>query len=88
MQGYSFAPGLLLAFDWLKRPANKFVEFEFHEEVVLNGLVLTTYAGHGLRRFRVRANNDLNNPHLLTAKKYPIMEDNLVEKLNSSRCLK
>ena len=54
------------------------MEFEFHEEVVLNGLVLTTYAGHGLRRFRVRANNDLNNPYLLTAKKYPIMANNLV----------
>ena len=54
------------------------MEFAFHEEGVLNGLVLTTYAGHGLRRFRVRANNDLNNPYLLTAKKYPIMTNNLV----------
>ena len=79
MQGFSFAPGLLVAFQEVKRPANKYVEFEFHEEVVLNGLILTTYSGLGLWRFRVRANNDLNNPHLLTAKKYPIMTNNLVE---------
>ena len=62
----------------VKRPANKYVQYEFHEEVVLNGIRVTTYKGHGLRRFRLRANNDLNNPHLLTMKE-PIMRNNMVK---------
>ena len=61
----------------VKRPANKYVQYEFHEEVVLNAIRVTTYKGHGLRRFRLRANNDLNNPHLLTMKE-PIMRNNMV----------
>ena len=69
--------GHFFGFGVVKRPANKYVQYEFHEEVVLDGIKITTYKGHGLRRFRIRANNDLNNPHLLTVKQ-PIMRKNLV----------
>ena len=69
--------GHFFGFGVVKRPANKYVQYEFHEEVVLNGIRITTYQGHGLRRLRIRANNDLNNPHLLTMKN-PIMRNNLV----------
>ena len=57
---------MFFAFSKVKRRANKYVQFEFHEEVVLNGMIVTTYQGYHLKSFRVRANNDLNNPHLLT----------------------
>ena len=59
-------PGEFFAFGEVKRRANKYVQLEFNEEVVLVGMVVTTYKNYGLRKFRVRANNDLNNPSLLT----------------------
>ena len=59
-------PGEFLAFGEVKRRANKYVQLEFNEEVVLVGMVITTYKNYGLRKFRVRANNDLNSPSLLT----------------------
>ena len=59
-------PGNFYGFGFVKTSANKYLQFEFHEEVVLTGMILTTYKNHMLRKFRVRANNDLNNPHLLT----------------------
>ena len=57
---------MFFAFSEVKRKANKYVQFEFHEEVVISGMIVTTYQGYSLKRFRVRANKDLNNPHLLT----------------------
>ena len=57
---------MFFAFSEVKRKANKYVQFEFHEEVVISGMIVTTYQGNSLKSFRVRANNDLNNPHLLT----------------------
>ena len=54
--------------------ANKFVQFEFHEEVVISGMIITTYKDYALKKFRVRANNDLNNPNLLTVPN-PIAHD-------------
>ena len=70
----------------MKRPANKYVQYEFHEEVVLNGMRVTTYKGQALRRFRLRANNDLNDPHLLTVSE-PIMRNNMVG-LSMFSCLR
>ena len=64
MQG----PGQFFAFGEVKRKANKFVQFEFHEEAVLTGMIVTTYKDFGLKSFRLRANNDLNSPQLLTVK--------------------
>lgn len=57
---------MFFGFGYTKTSANKYVQFEFHEEVVLSGMILKTYKDHMLRKFRVRANNDFNNPHLLT----------------------
>ena len=57
---------MFFAFSEVKRKANKYVQFEFHEEVVISGMIVTTYQGYSVNSFRVRANNDLNNPHLLT----------------------
>ena len=34
--------------------------------MVLNGLIVTTYKEYALKSFRVRANKNLNNPHLLS----------------------
>ena len=64
MQG----PGDFYAFGEVKRKANKFVQYELHEEAVITGMVVTTYKDFGLKKFRLRANNDLNTPHLLTVK--------------------
>ena len=56
----------MFAFEEVKRKANKFVQFEFHEEAVVTGMIVTTYKDFGLKSFRLRANNDLNSPELLT----------------------
>ena len=64
MQG----PGELFGFSEVKRKANKFVHYEFHEEAVVTGMIVTTYKDFGLKRFRLRANNDLNSPQLLTVR--------------------
>lgn len=58
----------MFAFGEIKRKANKFVQFEFHEEAVLTGMIVTTYKDFGLKSFRLRANNDPNSPQLLTVK--------------------
>ena len=58
----------MFAFEEVKRKANKFVQFEFHEEAVVTGMIVTTYKDFGLKSFRLRANNDLNTPQLLTVK--------------------
>ena len=52
----------------VKRKANKFVQYEIHEETVITGMIVTTYKDYGLKSFRLRANNDLNSPQLLTVK--------------------
>ena len=59
---------------WL---SNKFVQFDFHEEIVLNGLIITTTKENYLKNFRVRANKDLNDPNLLSDDD-PIVKRNLV----------
>ena len=59
-------PGTFLAFGEVKRRANKYVQLEFNQEAVIVGMIITTYKNYGLKKFRVRANNDLNNPSLLT----------------------
>ena len=61
MQG----PGYIVGFKHNGFPS-KFLQFDFHEEVVLNGLVMTTSKEHYVKSFRVRANNDLNDPDILT----------------------
>ena len=66
--GYFQGPGQFFAFDEVKREANKFIQFEFHEETVVTGMIVTTYKDFGLKRFRLRANNDLNSPELLTVR--------------------
>ena len=66
--GYLQGPGQFFAFDEVNREANKFVEFEFHEETVVTGMIVTTYKDFGMKRFRLRANNDLNSPQLLTVR--------------------
>ena len=40
-------------------------------QVVLVGLVVTTYQGHALQSFRLRASTDLNNPGVLTGSVVP-----------------
>ena len=69
-------PGYTIGFksNWFP---SKFVQFDFHEEVVLNGLVITTSKENYLKRFRVRANRDLNDPHILSNEE-PIVNRNLV----------
>ena len=59
-------PGTFLAFGEVKRRANKYVQLELTQEAVIVGIIITTYKNHTLKKFRVRANNDLNNPSLLT----------------------
>ena len=78
-------PGLFLAFK-LWRPANKYVQFEFQEEVVLNGLIVTTYKDYALKSFRVRANKNLNNPHLLSEDDPIVKGKNEVRELRIKNC--
>ena len=57
-------PGQLVAFQ--SGDGNKFVQFNFHEEVILNALRVTTFKDFPLKSFLVRALNDLNDPELFS----------------------
>jgi hypothetical protein len=59
-------PGILIALSKFWRPTNKYIQFDFHEKLVLNGMVVTTDRTNYVKNFRIRANKYLNRPHRLS----------------------
>ena len=41
----------------------KYIQFTFVEETVLNGLLISTHKNFSLRSFRIRANSNQGNSH-------------------------
>ncbi len=61
-------PGMTIAFESsrVRSPSSYEMQFNFAEDVLLNGMVISINRDNYLRAFRLRANVDKTNPILLT----------------------
>ena len=64
---------------------DKYMKFEFFEEVLLNGMIIVSTEKNYVKKFRVRAVDDINEPSLLSGD-VNIVPENVV-RLSSSNIL-
>lgn len=72
-------PGKLFAFQ--SRASDDYVvQFDFVEDIVLSGIIITTRKPYFVKQLRVRANLDKNRPNFLSNTVYPAKQVSRVNK--------
>ena len=55
--------------------STRFIKFHFGEEVLINGILITTKKENALRRFKVSANTRISDPFDFSTKPQPFSKD-------------
>ena len=53
----------------------RFIKFHFGEEVMINGMLITTNKENAVRRFKVSANTRLSDPFDFSTEPQPLSKD-------------